>query len=103
VGYNYANLFLYSGIPETFGDEGEGEGMVNVMGSEMDPQDICDDDDGCTYLETVGTHQSSDAQRYLASLATGDYPPGVYTVLWHNWGYYDIGIETTSAAVAYYW
>ncbi len=105
IGYNYANVFLYRGIPEAFGDEGQGQGLVEVMGSEMHPTDICDSDPGCEFLATVGTHQSSDGTRYLATIGTSgdEWEPGIYTVLFHNWGYFDIGIDTTSASVAYYW
>lgn len=102
---NYANMFLYKGIPSAFGDEGQGQGLVNVMGGEYDPEDICDSDPDCEFLVRVGTHYSSESQRYLASIGDPDdaYLPGVYTILWHNWGYYDIGVDTRSASVLYYW
>jgi len=53
----------------------------------------------------VKTHESGGGERYLASIGTSgdEWPPGIYTVFFHNWGYYDIGCETTSASVAYYW
>jgi len=104
-GLNYANVFLYSGIPDAFGDEGQGQGLVELLGSEMYPTDICDSDPGCEFLVTIGTHESSDGTRYLATIGTsGDnWEPGIYTVFFHNWGYFDIGIETTSSSVAYYW
>ena len=49
--------------------------------------------------------KEKDGERYLATIGTSgdEWPPGLYTVFFHNWGYYDIGIETTSASVAYYW
>jgi hypothetical protein len=107
IGYNYANVFLYRGIPDDFGDEGQGQGLVELAcDNEHDPEDFCDDaDDPCQFLVRVGTHYSADSDRYLASIGTsGDmWPPGVYTVLFHNWGYYDIGCDTISASVAYYW
>ena len=104
-GLNYANVFLYSGIPEAFGDEGQGQGLVEMMGGESHPENICDSDPGCDFLATVGTHYSSDSERYLATIGTsGDKrPAGIYTVFFHNWGYFDIGCETTSPSVAYYW
>ena len=78
---------------------------MELIGGEFDPEDICDTDPGCDFLTRVGTHYSSDSERYLATIGTsGDmWQPGIYTVLYHNWGYYDIGIDTTSASVAYYW
>ncbi len=106
IGQNYANVFLYRGIPDDFNDQGQGQGLVELAGTETHPRDICDDaDDPCEFLATVGTHYSSDSDRYLASIGTsGDlWPAGVYTVFFHNWGYYDIGCDTISASVAYYW
>ena len=122
VGYNYAIVFLYSGIPDVFGDEGQGQGIWDAAASGYDdelgnrvedppwgenngPSNVCDDDPGCTFLTYTGTHYSSDSERYLATIGTSgdEWDRGVYTVLYHNWGYYDIGIETTSASVAYYW
>jgi len=105
IGLNYAYVYLYQGIPAVFGDEGQGQGLVELAGGELYPRDICNSDPDCTYLTYVGTRQSSDGERYLATIGTSgdEWPPGLYTVFFHNWGYYDIGIETTSASVAYYW
>jgi prepilin-type N-terminal cleavage/methylation domain-containing protein len=107
-GKNYAYVYLYSGIPEAFGDEGQGQGLVEVLGSENYPMSICNNDPGCEYIgpdPPVGTRESSDGTRYLATIGTsGDkWEPGIYTVFFHNWGYYDIGIDTTSSSIAYYW
>lgn len=105
IGLNYAYVWLYQGIPAVFGDEGQGQGLVELSGGETYPRDICNSDPDCTYLTHVKTHESGGGERYLASIGTSgdEWPPGIYTVFFHNWGYYDIGCETTSASVAYYW
>jgi prepilin-type N-terminal cleavage/methylation domain-containing protein len=107
-GLNYASMFLFQGIPQDLVDSGAdigaGQGLVEVYeNNEYDPRDWCNDE-GCECVDYIQAHESADTARWLAALGDPDdsWPPGVYCVLWYNWGYYDIGIQTLSASVAYW-
>jgi len=90
-------VYVFSGIPEKFGDAGQGEGLVVLTSAESIPNRACVpatavcQPDGETYLVTLGEEYV-----YLE--------PGIYTALFYNkatsspkW------IETSTASVTYWW
>ena len=86
-------------------DIGAGQGLVELYeGNEDDPADWCDIDPDCECILWTRTHEAADTARWLAALGDPDdsWDAGVYCVVWYNWGYFDIGIDTLSASVAYW-